>query len=369
MTDAPSVCLYTESPEPSGVGAHMLALAGRLRGRYRIRLACPPGAGGDAVLDRAGALGLPALPVPDAGARPDFVRAHVREHGVDLVHLHAGIGWEGHAATRAARETGARVLRTEHLPYLLTDAGQREAYAAALAHVDRVLCVSDGARQTYAAEGVPPDKLCAVPNGIPDPGPATADGVRDDLGIGPDDALVLTVGRFTRQKGYDVWLDAAGPVLDAAPHARLVWVGDGPLLPEVRHEVERRGLGDRVRLVGRRGDVARLMAAADLFVLPSRFEGLPLVVLEALAAGLPVVATRVVGSEEAVRDGETGRLIPPEDPARLADAVADALADDATRARWAAAARADFEAHWTDARMARDTAAVYDALLSTPPLP
>ena len=366
MTDAPGVCLYTESPEPSGVGAHMVALAARLRDRYRLHIACPPGRGGDAVLARATALGLPALAVPDADARPDFVRTLVRDQGIRLVHLHAGIAWEGHDSAQAAREADARVLRTEHLPYLLTDPDQREGYVAAIDHVDRVLCVSDGARQSFAAEGVPADKLCAVPNGIPDPGPAPADGVRAELGLGPDDALVLTVGRFTPQKAYDVWLDAVGPVLDAAPHARLVWVGDGPLWTEIRDEVERRGLGDRVRLVGRRGDVPRLMAAADLFVLPSRFEGLPLVVLEALAAGLPVVATRVVGSEEAVRDGETGRLVPPEDAASLADAVAGALADDDGRARWAGAARADFEARWTDARMADDTAAVYDDLLSTP---
>ena len=359
----PGIVLCTESREPSGVGAHMLALAEVLRERYRLALACPPSPGGRRLLDRAAALGLPTL----AFDRPDELPAFFERQQAGLVHLHAGIGWEGHGASRVAHASGHLVLRTEHLPYLLTDPEQQRAYTDALSHVGRVLCVSRGARRSHVEAGVPEDLLCAVPNGIPDPirpEAADVDAVRRELGI-PDGApLVLTVGRFTEQKGYDVYLDAAPAVLEAVPGARLVWVGDGPLWEPMRAEAERRGLTDRLLLVGRRSDVPALMAAADLFALPSRFEGLPLVVLEALAAGLPTVGTRVIGTEEAILDGETGRLVPPEDPDAFAHALVDALHDDARRRRWSVHARADFERRWTSERMARGTAAVYDALLA-----
>ena len=360
---SPGILLYTESLVPSGVGAHMLALAEALPDRYRLALACPPSPGGQHLLGRAGEMGLPAL----AFSSPDELPPFLDRHGVGLVHLHAGIGWEGHAGARVAKAAGRRVLRTEHLPYLLTDPEQQRAYADALCHVDRVLCVSGGARQSHAEAGVPAERLCVVQNGIPRPGSLALPnelGIRRELGL-PDAArLVLTVGRFTEQKGYDIYLDAAPAVLDAVPDAHLLWAGDGPLFEPMRAEVEQRGFAHRLHLLGRRSDVPALMAAADLFALPSRFEGLPLVVLEALAAGLPVVGTRVVGTEEAVLDGETGRLVPPENADAFAAALVDALRDDDRRRRWAEAARADFERRWTAGRMARDTAAVYDALLA-----
>ena len=359
----PGVLLYTESLVPSGVGAHMLALAGALRSRYRLALACPPSPGGQSLLDDAAALGLPTLGFEHPGDLLPFLDGH----DLDLFHLHAGIGWEGHEGARIAREAGRSVLRTEHLPYLLTDPEQQLAYADALPCVDRVLCVSDGARRSHLDAGVPPEKLCAVQNGITEPEHARSEDAqqaRAGLGVPIDSPLVLTVGRFTDQKGYDVYLDAAPAILDAVPNAHLVWVGDGPLWEKMRAEAERRGLLHRLHLAGRRGDVPALMATADLFALPSRFEGLPLVVLEAFAAGLPVVGTRVVGTEEAVTDGETGRLVPPEDPGAFAAALTDALQDRDRLRQWGQAARADFEGRWTARRMARDTAEVYDALLS-----
>ncbi len=99
------------------------------------------------------------------------------------------------------------------------------------------------------------------------------------------------------------------------PRAEFVWVGDGPLEDELRPRVRRLGLGRRVHLLGRRADVRVLLAAADVLVLPSLFEGLPLVVLEAMAARVPVVATDLTGTAEAVEDGATGRLAPSADPA------------------------------------------------------
>ena len=363
MRDArPAVCLYTESPEPSGVGTHMLALAARLRERYRLSFVCPPTGGGTALLGQAADLDLAILALDEPGVLEPFLACHP----AGLVHVHAGIGWEGHEGARLARAAGARVLRTEHLPYLLTDPAQQASYCDGLGDVDRVLCVSDGVRQSFEAAGVAPERLVVVRNGIAEP-TAVAEaepGFRASLDLPVDSRLVLTVGRFTHQKGYDVLLNAVPAVLDHVPGARFLWVGDGGLQGELTAEVERRGLAGAVRLLGRRADVPALMAAADVLVLPSRFEGLPLVVLEAFASGLPVVATRVVGTEEAVCDSETGWLVVPEDPAALTAAVLEALCDTAEAARRARAARADFDARWTADRMAADTARLYDELLT-----
>src|SRR5829696_5368553 len=100
-------------------------------------------------------------------------------------------------------------------------------------------------------------------------------------------------------------------ILAACPTAQFFWVGEGALKEELKHEVRERGLESAVRFLGQRKDVAALLAGADLFVLPSLFEGLPLVILEAMAAGRPVVATRACGTAEVICDGATGRLVPP----------------------------------------------------------
>jgi glycosyltransferase involved in cell wall biosynthesis len=128
--------------------------------------------------------------------------------------------------------------------------------------------------------------------------------------------------------------------------------------------VPTRGLARYVHLVGQRSDVPRLMAAADLFVLPSQFEGLPLAVLEAMASGLPVVGTRVCGIEEVVVDGVTGRLVPCDDIQALAEAIRDGLVDAEQRRQWGCQARAAFDRHWRVDRMARDMQVVYGEVLN-----
>jgi glycosyltransferase involved in cell wall biosynthesis len=120
----------------------------------------------------------------------------------------------------------------------------------------------------------------------------------------------------------------------------------------------------RLVLAGRQADVPRLLAAADLFVLPSLFEGLPLVVLEAMAASVPIVGTRVCGTEEAITDGFGGRLVEPQNSAALADAVVEALTQPQLIARWVHASRTRFEVEFSAARMADETAALYEGLLA-----
>ncbi len=163
--------------------------------------------------------------------------------------------------------------------------------------------------------------------------------VRAELGIGDDDVLAVTVANLRRAKGYPTLIEAARLVADQEPSIHFVAAGQGPLEDELRARVTAAGLDARFRMLGYVPDAARLIAGADLLVLASDHEGLPLAVMEALALGVPVVATRVGGIPELVEDQVNGLLVPPGDPAALAAGIG-ALADTPTRRRLAAGADA-----------------------------
>ena len=172
------------------------------------------------------------------------------------------------------------------------------------------------------------------------PPPAgTRDRMRRDLGL-PDDAVVaLTVANLRREKDYPNLLRAAQLALAQEPRLHVLAVGQGQLEAEVAALHRELGLGDRCRLLGYRTDVKDLMAAADVFVLASAFEGLPVSIMEAMVSGLPVVATAVGGVPEAVVDGETGLLVPPRDASALAAALLRLARDPDLRAAMATKAR------------------------------
>lgn len=364
----PSLCLFTDSLEPSGMGQHMLTLAAELRDDYDIACVCPPTSAGRRFLDRADALGFDtlALTVRDGGSTRHQLRDWLRSRRIALFHGHAGIGWEGHDGIYAARAAGVPVvIRTEHLPYLLTAPDQRADHRRLLGQLDHLICVSAAAHASFLAVGVPEYQVCVVRNGI---GPPTAStdrrGLREECGLPAGAHMILTVGRFTAQKGHRILIEAMPAVVVERPDAHFVWVGLGPLEAELRASVRERGLTDRVHFIGERTDVPDLMAAADLFVLPSLFEGLPLVVLEAMAAGLPIVGTDVCGTAEAVVDGVTGRLVDAGDAGTLAAAIVDALAEPDLAARWGAAGRRRVACLFSASRMAREMGVIYAGALT-----
>jgi glycosyltransferase involved in cell wall biosynthesis len=162
--------------------------------------------------------------------------------------------------------------------------------------------------------------------------------VRGQLGVPPDHVLVGTVANYRAQKAYPDLLAAARTVLDRCPEARFVAVGQGPQRAEVHELHDRLRLDDRFTLLGYRADPEVVLAACDVFVLASHFEGYPIALMEALGIGLPVVATSVGGVVDAVRDGVEGLLVPPGRPAALAEALGTLVGDEALRARCAAAA-------------------------------
>jgi glycosyltransferase involved in cell wall biosynthesis len=167
-------------------------------------------------------------------------------------------------------------------------------------------------------------------------------------------SLVGTVGRLAPQKDQETLLEAAALV----PEARFVLVGDGELRPELERRAAELGIADRVTFTGAREDVPELLASFDVFAHPSLFEGFCLAVLEAQAAGVPVVATPVGGIPETVVDGETGLLVPTRDPTALAAAIRRLLEDREFAQRLADAARRSARRYSTE-RMVEETLKVY----------
>jgi glycosyltransferase involved in cell wall biosynthesis len=210
-------------------------------------------------------------------------------------------------------------------------------------HADSVLCVSADLEDRMRAAGARRVGHAVVPAGrvwlTGDVLPETRAAIRAEFGARPGQALVLAVGRLAAQKGFGFLLDAAARWDDIEPGPLLVIVGKGPLAAELRSRAASLGLA--VRFAGQRADVPTLLAAADVFVLPSMWEGQPLILQEALRAGVPIVATRVGGNRDLAGE-DAAILVPPGDAPLLADAVRAVLGDPAlaARLRQAAADRA-----------------------------
>ncbi len=209
--------------------------------------------------------------------------------------------------------------------------------------------------------GLPSEKLTVIPNAIPiEDFAATADpALRSELAGGTPRPVVLSVARLDPQKGECYLLEAAVQI----PEAVFVLVGDGPQRSALESQAAALGLTERVRFLGRRSDVPALLAACDLFVLPSLYEGLPLSVLEAMAARRPVVATDIAGTREAVRDGITGLLVPPADPGALARALRRLLGDPSLGAALTSAAYDRMQVEYSAATMVKRVTQVYEMLL------
>ncbi len=225
------------------------------------------------------------------------------------------------------------------------------------------VCVSKGVEQFAIQTGrLRPERLVVIPNGI-DPAPIDAASPVDRalLQVPADAHLALFVGRMTLQKGVPVLLDAARIVARQHDNWFLALVGDGPELRSLRETAHRDAvLRDRLRWLGRRDDVPGLLHACDVLVLPSLWEGMPNVVLEAMAARRAVVATAVEGTEDLVVRDQTGWLVPRGDSARLAEALHEAAGEPETRRALGEAGRHRVESHFSNAAMV----AAYDRLWS-----
>ncbi len=193
--------------------------------------------------------------------------------------------------------------------------------------VDHHVCVSHAVAEFSARRGgLPAEKMTVIPNGVDATRFASARAADLwEFDIPAESRTVLFVGRLDPQKGPFVLLEAAEGFLATVDDLHVLLIGDGPLSSRLQAWVDQRNLGQRIHFAGWRADVAPLLKAADCLVLPSRWEGMPNVVLEAMASGLPVVATEVEGTTELIHNHQTGLLIPPDSPSELAGAVARVL--------------------------------------------
>jgi predicted dehydrogenase/glycosyltransferase involved in cell wall biosynthesis len=338
----------------------MLTLATELAARFEIILACGDSEACRDLLSRAARRGLAAKAIDPADEAA--TSGWLSRVDADLLHIHAGIGWEGHGLARIARAVGMRSVRTEHLPYLLTDPAQIAEHRQGLALVERVIIVSGAAADSFRRAGVDEAILATARNGIrPEHPRRPRNETREELGLAQADALVLTVARLTAQKGHRTLIEAMPTILQEHPSTSFAWVGTGPERETLSAELIARDLAGKVCFLGRRSDVADLLEGADLFVLPSEFEGLPLALLEAMAAGLPIVATRIGGIVETL-GSDYPFLVPPSDPQALSAAVNALLSDKPLAADQGKAAAERFDTEFHAERMAADTCAVYEAV-------
>ncbi len=272
----------------------------------------------------------------------------------DVVHFHTA---RAHAMAPWLGGVRARRIVTRRMDYR-PSGGPWARYLYNRA-VDRVIAISSGVERALRAAGVEASRIRIVPSGIDVarfPAPAAArTALRAAWRAGDGDVVVIVVGVLEARKGHATLIDAAAR-LPALP-LRLVFCGAGSLEAALR----RRAAAQRVDVtfLGFRDDVADCLAAADVAVLPSLHEGLGVAALEAMAAGRPVVATRVGGLAEVVADGETGRLVPAGDATALAAALAALVRDPALRARMGAAGAARVAARFSAAAMAEGTIACY----------
>jgi len=215
--------------------------------------------------------------------------------------------------------------------------------------------------------GVAPDDVTVIHNGIDPqryrPDARTAFGVRQELGLDGTRPVIGTVGNLYAVKGHASLVQAAARVVRVFPDAVFLFCGRGELLEALQTSAAALGLERNVRFLGFREDVSRLLQAMDVFVLPSLSEGLPLAALEAMAAGKPVVATNVGGTPEAVLDGDTGFLVPPQNPAALAEKLLILLRDPARARRMGESGRIRVESDFSVWAMVDDYEQLYAGAL------
>jgi len=319
-----------------------------------MHLACPPRAW---ISSAAGEYASGIIEVPMKGLLGHATRRaemkihkYIIEHAIDVVHTH--MKWDSLAAIPAARKAGVPLVCTVHglneQPYF--------------AEADAVVGISKAVVDYIISHGVDTRRVALVYNAhkIPDDIPPRS-AIREELGITDDTQVVVMVARLMRRKGCDILLDAAALL----PNAHFWVAGYGKPKYErwLRGRARKLRVNGRVTFLGLREDSLKVMAGADVVVVPSRQEAFGRVALEAMIAGLPVVASDVDGLPEVVEDGVTGILFPSEDGCALAEAIRRLLADPALRLKMGRAGRKRVEERFTIERMCEDLLRVYSSLL------
>jgi glycosyltransferase involved in cell wall biosynthesis len=356
-------------------GAEVLAarLARRNRDRCRYVFAC---------LDDLGTLGRQlreeGFPVEVLERRPGLdwrctlrLARFLRRHRVDLVHAHQYTPFfYGMTARLLYRRPG--VLFMEHGRHQPDYPRPKRILAnrVLLTGRDRVVGVGEAVRQALIHnEGLAPDRVSVIYNGIDVPAFAGAsaqrEAVRRELGIEEEAFVIIQVARLDYLKDHATAVRTLAGVVAQHPNALLVLVGEGPELAKIQAVIAELRLESRVRLLGLRHDIPRLLGAADVFLLTSISEGIPVTIIEAMAAGLPVVSTDVGGVAEVVEEGLTGFLAPAGDHAALAERLLRLAAYPELRRRLGTAGRERARDHFSESSMHAAFLRLYQEMLAT----
>ena len=291
----------------------------------------------------------------------------VREEGFSVIHSHE---YKSNLyGCLAARLAGARRVAsvrgyTDHTWALRL---YKRFDLLTLHAFDGVIAVSEHLRQWLIRHGLPAARIVTAHDALDlalfTMNAATRAEVRSRFGISDPQFVVTTVGRLSPEKGHRCLLEAAQSILGEHPDARFMIVGDGPLRGQLEQQVRSLEINTAVIFAGYQVDVAGFLGASDLFVLPSLREGTPNALLEAMALAKPVVVSQVGGMLEIVKNGETGFLVPPQDPDSVAQAVLTLMRDPNQAAAMGRRARQVIEQDFNVQRLARQIAAVYDQVL------
>jgi glycosyltransferase involved in cell wall biosynthesis len=362
----------------------LLTVNGLDSGRFRVALAIGGGSEAGMVAKVAPSVEILEFPelVREVSPRRDLaafakLRRHMRDRRYDIVHTHtAKAGILGRFAARAA---GVPVIvHTLHGSTFHAALGRGEYVLywglekATAGFTDRIISVGEDLQQRYLEAGIgTPERYQLIRSGMELSAFAAASAmdreqraaVRRSLGVPPDAPLVGKVARLEERKGYRYFLDLAEMVLERVPGAHFVGVGAGEQQDALRADVERRGLTGRVHFPGFRHDIAEVLAVLDVAVLTSLWEGLPRVLVQAAACGVPAVAFAVEGAHEVVKEDVNGWVVPMRDVPQMAERVVALLTDPARARAMGAAGRALVHRGWTAEAMVREIAALYEKLM------
>lgn len=271
---------------------------------------------------------------------PWRLRRYVADEQIELIHSHSPLPG---ALARMVIGRDPLLVHTEHNMWDRYHWATRAANAATFRRNRAVIAVSDGVAgsidRRFLRGGVEPQVVIHGTSARrTHRGEVARNEARNALGLDQSAFVAGSVGNFTAKKDHATMLEAFATVRLAEPTARLVMIGSGPLEAELRQRADQPDLAGSVLFTGTRNDVERLLPSFDVFVMSSRYEGLPIALLEAMSTGIAPVATRVGGIPEVVLDGENGRLVDPGDPAALASAMIDLAGDPDERQRLGTAA-------------------------------
>lgn len=360
-----TVALMLESDGPGGAENMLLQLAEELQRRgYGV---CP-------VLPAKG-LGWLAAECRKRGFEPETFSLRrpldwrclrglievLRRREVDVVHSHEfTMAFYGAAAARWLRKP--HVITMHGGQRVLSHWRRRIAFRWAMRRSRAVAAVSGATRQLFLdALHLTPDAITVVHNGIVPPPPGNPAAVRRELGLAEGEVLIVSVGNLYPVKGHAVLLEALVRLAERTdlPPWRMALAGRGRETEPLKRFAEEHGLGRRIHFLGHRADVPDILAAADVWVMPSLSEGLPLALLEAMFAGKAIVASAVGGIPEVIVSERDGLLVPPRDPAALAAALGRVIASPDVRAALGRAARERAASGFSVAHMTDDYERLY----------